>query len=53
MSGAKCGKRDKTVKGILVAGTENDGHDRPDTPPSAPAHLHGPASLFDTQEDAG
>ena len=43
----------KTVKGILVAGTENDGHDRPDTPPSAPAHLHGPASLFDTQEDAG
>lgn len=43
----------KTVKGILIAGTENDGVDRPETPPSAPAHLHGPASLFDAEEDAG
>ncbi|MHB8450488.1 MAG: Mu transposase domain-containing protein [Mycobacteriales bacterium] len=41
----------RTVKGILVAGTENDGGDRPETPPSAPAHLHGPQTLFDTQED--
>ena len=38
----------RTVKGILVAGTEHDGDDRPETPPSAPAHLHGPQRLFDT-----
>jgi hypothetical protein len=38
----------RTVKGILVAGTEQDGDDRPETPPSAPAHLHGPQRLFDT-----
>ena len=40
----------KTVKGILVAGTEHDG-DGPDASPramavTAPAHLHGPARLF-------
>jgi transposase len=38
----------RTVKGILVAGTEGDGDDRPETPPAAPAHLHGPQRLFDT-----
>ncbi|MGH9277015.1 MAG: IS21 family transposase [Acidimicrobiales bacterium] len=37
----------RTVKGILVAGTEHDGDEQPATPPSAPAHLHGPAGLFD------
>ena len=36
----------RTVKGILDAGTEHDG-DEQQTPPSAPAHLHGPARLFD------
>ena len=38
----------RTVKGILAAGTE---HDLPDqqAPPSAPAHLHGPARLFDEE----
>jgi hypothetical protein len=37
----------KTVKGILAAGTEHDGDERPLVAPSAPAHLHGPAALFD------
>ncbi|HYN18815.1 MAG TPA: IS21 family transposase [Actinomycetes bacterium] len=36
----------RTVKGILVAGTERNGQPDP-TVPSAPAHLHGPATLFD------
>ena len=36
----------KTVKGILIAGTENDGEEE-QVPPEAPAHLHGPVSLFD------
>jgi hypothetical protein len=36
----------RTVKGILAAGTEHEGQDDP-TAPSAPAHLHGPATLFD------
>lgn len=40
----------KTVKGILAAGAEHDGDDRPDTAPSAPAHLHGPRRLFDVEE---
>ncbi|GAC1600800.1 MAG: IS21 family transposase [Acidimicrobiales bacterium] len=40
----------KTVKGILVAGTEHDGDDRPDIAPLAPAHLHGPERLFDVAE---
>ena len=34
----------KTVKGILAAGTEHEGDERPDAPPSAPAHLHGPGA---------
>ena len=39
----------RTVKGILVAGTEHD--DQPDPAvPSAPAHLHGPNSLFEHLE---
>ncbi len=42
----------KTVKGILVAGTEADDADVPEQPPGAPAHLHGPAQLFDTGEVA-
>ena len=36
----------RTVKGILKAGTENEGQDEPSAP-DAPAHLHGPATLFD------
>lgn len=39
----------KTVKGILVAGTENDGDTADQCPPSAPAHLHGPDQLFNTE----
>jgi transposase len=37
----------KTVRGILAAGTENDGDAGPQAPPTAPAHLHGPQRLFD------
>ena len=37
----------KTVRGILIAGTETDGDERAETPPSAPAHLHGPRRLFE------
>ena len=37
----------RTIKGILVAGTEEDGAPT-GTVPVAPAHLHGPVSLFDT-----
>jgi transposase len=36
----------RTVKGILVAGTEN-GEVQEQLPPSAPAHLHGPEGLFE------
>ncbi len=39
----------KTVKGILAAGTEHDGDEGPETPPAAPAHLHGPTRLFDAK----
>jgi transposase len=39
----------KTVKGILAAGTEHDGDDAPEAPPSAPAHLHGPDVLFGSE----
>jgi hypothetical protein len=39
----------KTVKGILVAGTEHDGVEQTDIVPSAPAHLHGPQALFDVE----
>ncbi len=35
----------RTVKGILVAGTESDTPELT-TVPSAPAHLHGPMRLF-------
>jgi transposase len=38
----------RTVKGVLVAGTEGDLDERPAAPPAAPAHLHGPERLFDT-----
>ena len=40
----------RTVKGILAAGTETDGQVEP-TAPSAPAHLHGQATLFGHLED--
>lgn len=36
----------RTVKGILLAGTEDEGEPQ-SAAPSAPAHLHGPASLFE------
>jgi transposase len=36
----------RTVKGILVAGTEHEG-ERVVNAPSAPAHLHGPKGLFE------
>ncbi len=35
----------RTVKGILLAGTEQDGTEEL-APPEAPAHLHGPDVLF-------
>jgi len=41
----------RTVKGILVAGTENDGRVE-QSPPDAPAHLHGPLRLFEDLDDA-
>jgi hypothetical protein len=41
----------RTVKGILVAGTQADGLD-PTVVPIAPAHLHGPAALFGLQSSA-
>jgi hypothetical protein len=40
----------KTVKGILVAGTEHEGEEPEETPPTAAAHLHGPLRLFDARE---
>jgi transposase len=40
----------RTVKGILAAGTETDDDTSP-AAPSAPAHLHGPRSLFDGLND--
>jgi len=39
----------RTVKGILAAGTEHDGEADPAVP-TAPAHLHGPNSLFEHLE---
>jgi hypothetical protein len=36
----------RTIKGILVARSEADG-DEATAAPTAPAHLHGPRSLFD------
>ena len=44
----------RTVKGILVAGTEGEGCDdgaATETPPQAPAHLHGPERLFVIAEE--
>lgn len=38
----------RTVRGILAAGTEHEGEDT-QSPPAAPAHLHGPQRLFDTE----
>ncbi len=35
----------RTVKGILKAGTENEGADEQPAP-EAPAHLHGPDTLL-------
>ena len=35
----------RTVRGILVAGTEHEGEEEP-SPPLAPAHLHGRERLF-------
>ena len=40
----------RTVKGILVAGTESEEVEEADVVPAAPAHLHGPQGLFDTGE---
>jgi hypothetical protein len=39
----------RTIKGILVAGLEDEGEQEPQSPPSAPAHLHGPQRLFDVE----
>ncbi len=54
----------RTVKGILIAGTETDTTTSPPAAPVVPAHLHGPQRLFvidnnnndnddDDQHDAG
>jgi hypothetical protein len=39
----------KTVRGILLAGTEHEQLVVVDAPPAAPAHLHGPQALFDAE----
>jgi hypothetical protein len=39
----------RTIKGILVAGTEHDDEEAAELPPSAPAHLHGPDRLFELE----
>ncbi len=39
----------RTVKGILAAGAEVDEDLAEQTPPAAPAHLHGPARLFEVE----
>ena len=43
----------RTVKGILIAGTENDPPPRARTSVSAPAHLRGPQGLTDPGEAPG
>ena len=43
----------RTVKGILVAGTEHDGTPPAPPPVHAPAHLHGPDTLFSHLGDDG
>lgn len=40
----------KTVKGILAAGIELDEEHEAQSPPAAPAHLHGPERLFGMEE---
>jgi hypothetical protein len=40
----------RTVKGILVAGTESDAVAEADDGVAAPAHLHGPEGLFGAEE---
>jgi hypothetical protein len=40
----------RTVRGILNAGTEDEGTEEQESP-SAPAHLHGPDRLFDHLEE--
>ncbi len=40
----------KTVKGILVAGTEAELDEPATSPPVAPAHLHGPEQLFQLEQ---
>ena len=40
----------RTVKGILVAGTESEEAEEANVVPAAPAHLHGPHGLFDAGE---
>ena len=46
-----CG-RDPT-KGILAASSEHDGENTAGVAVTAPAHLHGPISLFDGLADTG
>lgn len=41
----------RTIRGILAAGTETD-ENVAGTVPAAPAHLHGPARLFETSGEA-
>ena len=40
----------RTIKGILVAGTETEGSTT-ESVPAAPAHLHGQQSLFSHLDD--
>ena len=40
----------RTVRGILNAGTEDEGTEEQESP-AAPAHLHGPDRLFDHLEE--
>ncbi len=42
----------RTIRGVLVAGTETDGPAEVGTVPAAPAHLHGPDRLFAIPEEA-
>jgi hypothetical protein len=41
----------RTIRGILAAGTENENQPQP-AAPQAPAHLHGPARLFEIDQAA-
>lgn len=42
----------RTIRGILAAGTESESVSGAGTVPDAPAHLHGPARLFETSGEA-